>query len=207
MPLSQGPPSEDPPSEDAYAADQEDTGEDEDEDTDDEMWNWDPRPNVTSQLSGGRAADPLLPDDVQRTPRGRSSYESVGGEVEQRERERRRHEMRSRSPVNNISTRLVQPRKWFGDGWELTIRGGQSREPKKVRASGSFPGLVAGYVCGIFKKLGCESGENLGLIRHYRFKRRRLNISNVISGGRRHMRCCEYTYTIAILPIGLEVQL
>lgn len=124
MPLSQGPPSEGPPSEDAYAADQEDTDEDE-EDTDDEMWNWDPRPNVTSQLSGGRAADPLLPDDVQRATRGRGSYESVGGEVEQRERERRRHEMRSRSPTN-ISTRLVQSRKAFGNGWELTICGGQN---------------------------------------------------------------------------------
>lgn len=125
MPLSQGPPSEGPPSEDAYAADQEDTDEDEDEGTDDdEMWNWDPRPNVTSQLSGGRAADPLLPDDVQRTPRGRSSYESVGGEVEQREREARRHEMRSRSPVS-VSTRLVQSSKGVENGWELTIRGGQ----------------------------------------------------------------------------------
>lgn len=109
MPSSQDPPSEDPPSEDAYAADREDT-EDTEEDTDDEMWNWDLRPNITNQLSGGRAAEPLLPDDVQRAPRGRSSYESVGGEVEQREqreRERRRHEMRSRSPAS-VSTRLVQ---------------------------------------------------------------------------------------------------
>lgn len=103
MSPSQDSPSEDPPSEDAYAADREDT---EEEDTDDEMWNWDPRPNITNQLSEGRSAEPLLPDDVQRAPRGRSSYESVGGEVEQRERERRRHEMRSRSPAST-STRLV----------------------------------------------------------------------------------------------------
>lgn len=106
MPPSQDPPSEDPPSEDAYAADREDTEEgEEEEDTDDEMWNWDPRPNITNQLSEGRSAEPLLPDDVQRASRGRSSYESVGGEVEQRER--RRHEMRSRSPAST-SMRLVK---------------------------------------------------------------------------------------------------
>lgn len=105
MPPSQDSPSEDPPSEDAYAADREDT---EEEDTDDEMWNWDPRPNITNQLSEGRSAEPLLPDDVQRAPRGRSSYESVGGgEVEHRERERRRHEMRSRSPAST-TMRLVK---------------------------------------------------------------------------------------------------
>lgn len=102
MSPSQDSPSEDPPSEDAYAADREDT--EEEEDTDDEMWNWDPRPNITNQLPEERSAEPLLPADVQRAPRGRSSYESVGGEVEQRER--RRHEMRSRSPAST-STRLV----------------------------------------------------------------------------------------------------
>lgn len=101
------PPSQDPPSEDAYAADREDTEEEEEdeEDTDDEMWNWDSRPSVINKPSEGQSAEPLLPDDVQRAPRGRSSYESVGGEAE-RERESRRHEMRSRSPTST-STRFV----------------------------------------------------------------------------------------------------
>lgn len=73
------------------------------EDSDDEMWDWDSRPAMMSRPSEGRSAEPLLPGDVEHdaeTGRGRSSYEGVAGETDERERARRRHEMRSRSPTS-----------------------------------------------------------------------------------------------------------
>lgn len=62
------------------------------EDSDDEMWDWDIRPKP----SVGPSAEPLLSEEASGE-RGRSSYEGV--EVDERARERRRHEMRSRSPT------------------------------------------------------------------------------------------------------------
>lgn len=84
---------------DPYAADREDT----EEDSEDEMWDWDSRPQMMSRPSEGRSAEPLLADDVEaaeEVARGRSSYEGVDVAEDTRERERRRHEMRSRSPTS-----------------------------------------------------------------------------------------------------------
>ncbi|KAH0615248.1 uncharacterized protein H6S33_000884 [Morchella sextelata] len=65
------------------------------EDSDDEMWDWDIRPKP----SEGPSAEPLLSEEASGDrERGRSSYEGV--EVDERARERRRHEMRSRSPTS-----------------------------------------------------------------------------------------------------------
>lgn len=113
--LERRPPRE---NDDPYAADREDT----EEDSDDEMWDWDSRPKMMSRPSEGRSAEPLLADDAEvegGLGRGRSSYEGVAGEAEIRERDRRRHEMRSRSPTNTLArsgTLSNAPRKGLLEG-------------------------------------------------------------------------------------------
>lgn len=74
------------------------------EDSDDEMWDWDIRPKP----SVGPSAEPLLSEEASGE-RGRSSYEGV--EVDERARERRRHEMRSRSPT--IASARAENRKKY----------------------------------------------------------------------------------------------